>query len=51
MIQILEYENLIFYKGFAKGSFRSVLLPFFQSYVEHNLRKKLNCSTIFLLIN
>jgi hypothetical protein len=25
--------------GFARGSSRSVLLTFFQSYIEHNLRK------------
>jgi hypothetical protein len=45
-------SSLFLFLGFAKGSFRSVLLTFFQSYVEHHLRKNKIVVTFFCqLIN
>jgi hypothetical protein len=32
-------KTFFFFKGFARGSLHSVLLVFFQSYIEHDLRK------------
>jgi hypothetical protein len=37
--------------GFARGSSHSILLTFFQSYVEHDLRKNKIIITFFLPID